>query len=71
MTTVTEFMKTVMTLPEEQQRFIAEVMTICKDKDIRLDKAWNMICRRYGIPKTYELDRSFQSYQKTAQQDNC
>ena len=58
---VRDFMKLAMTLSEEQQQFITEVMTICNNKGIRPDKAWNLICRRYGIPKTYELDRSFQS----------
>ena len=52
---VRDFMKVAMTLPQEQLQFITEVMTIYKDRDIRPDKAWNLICGRYGIPKTYEL----------------
>ena len=59
--TVVEFMKICMTLTQEQQRFITEVLTICNSKGIRPDKAWNLICRGYGIPTTYELDRLFQS----------
>lgn len=52
---VRDFMKVAMTLSQEQLQFITEVMTIYKDKGIRPDKAWNLICRGYGIPKTYEL----------------
>lgn len=53
---VRDFMKVAMTLPQEQLQFITEVITICKDKDIRPDDAWNTVCRGYSIPTTQELD---------------
>lgn len=53
---VIDFMKLAMTLSEEQQQFITEVLTLCNDKDIRPDDAWNTACRGYGIPTTQELD---------------
>lgn len=57
---VRDFMKVAMTLPQEQLQFITGVMTICKDKDIRPDDAWNMVCRAYSIPTTQELDMIYQ-----------
>lgn len=57
---VINFMKLAMTLSEEQQQFITEVLTICNDKDIRPDDAWNAVCRGYSIPTTQELDMIYQ-----------
>lgn len=48
-------MRLAMTLSQEQQSFLLEVITIYKDKGIRPDEAWNLICGKYGIPKTYKL----------------
>ena len=53
---VIDFMKLAITLSEEQQQFITEVLTLCNDKDIRPDDAWNTVCRGYSIPTTQELD---------------
>ena len=55
---IRDFMRTAMTLSPERQRFITEVLTVCNSRGIRPDEAWNSICRGYGIPTTYELDRS-------------
>lgn len=54
-----EFMGIVLNLPKEQQQFITEVLTICTNRDIRPDEAWNMICKEYNIPTTQELDKIF------------
>jgi len=54
---VIDFMKLAMTLSEEQQQFITEVLTLCNDKSIRPDDAWNTVCRGYNIPTTQELDK--------------
>lgn len=54
-----DFMRIALSLPREQQQFITKVLTICTDRDIRPDKAWNMICKEYNIPTTQELDKIF------------
>lgn len=54
-----DFMRIAISLSKEQRQFIAEVLTICTDRDIRPDEAWNMICKEYNIPTTQELDKIF------------
>lgn len=58
---IRDFLKLAMTLSQEQQKFLIELLTICKEKGIRADEAWDSICTKYGMPKTHELNRSFQS----------